>query len=67
VGVARHQRAGHPHKMTIGVTYDGALGKFASRSPLARSAVVREPFRAGPNTGRRSPAPRKTARAAFPG
>jgi hypothetical protein len=52
-------------KVTIGVTYEGALGKPASSSPLARSAVAREPFQAGQNTGRRNPAPRKTRGAAF--
>ena len=39
--------------MTFGVTYEGTLGKL---SPLARSAVAREPFQAGQNAARRSPA-----------
>jgi hypothetical protein len=35
VGVARHQRAGHPIKMTIGVTYEGALGKLITARAIS--------------------------------
>ena len=35
VGVARHQRAGASDKMTIGVTYEGALGKLITTRAIS--------------------------------